>query len=325
MACLLLAAKTEESPKKLTNVIQECHRLKNRAAAQARAAGRSPGSTGGLTPSPAHGGGLTPTPGSTPSSGGGGRGSGGGGGGGGRDDREGLLDTKSEEFVRLKERILLLERVILHTIGFELDIHHPYKFLVEQIKKLNHNRMLEYEKPPPGGGAGSSAKMTQELVQYGMNFANDSLHTTLCLQFPARSVACACTYLACRVCKIRPVGGREWPDVLGVDPEALACKFCSCHGRRDCTLRTLLCISCGSCSTHVLNYYCRPDVCTHLPALLSPSPILTAISVQLMELIADKKGCDLAVFKNIRADLDSMGSESGEAVGQGDAKRPKLR
>mmetsp|Transcript_18778 Transcript_18778/g.37661 ORF Transcript_18778/g.37661 Transcript_18778/m.37661 type:complete len:382 (-) Transcript_18778:963-2108(-) len=242
VACLLLAAKTEESPKKLTNVIQECHRLKSRAAAQARAAGRSPGSTGGLTPSPAHGGGLTPTPGSTPSSvgGGGGGGRSSGGGGGGRDDREGLLDTKSEEFIRLKERILLLERVILHTIGFELDIHHPYKFLVEQIKKLNHNRVLEYEKPPPGGGGGggggSSAKMTQELVQYGMNFANDSLHTTLCLQFPARSVACSCTYLACRVCKIRPVGGREWPDVLGVDPEALACKFFFClframHGR----------------------------------------------------------------------------------------------
>ena len=218
VACLLLAAKTEESPKKLTVVIQECHRLKNRAAAQARSAGKSPGagSVGGLTPSPAHGGGLTPPPGSTPSSG--------GKGGRGGDDREGLLDSKSEEFIKLKERILLLERVILHTIGFELDIQHPYKFLVEQIKKLNHSRALEYAVAPPDGATGNTAKMTQELVQYGMNYANDSLHTTLCLQFPAKTVASACTYLACRMCKVRPVGGQDWPEVLHVEPDALACE-----------------------------------------------------------------------------------------------------
>lgn len=272
VACLLLAAKTEESPKKLTLVIQECHRLKNRAAAQARSAGKSPGagSVGGLTPSPAHGGGLTPPPGSTPSSG--------GKGGRGGDDREGLLDSKSEEFIKLKERILLLERVILHTIGFELDIQHPYKFLVEQIKKLNHSRALEYAVPPPDGATGNTAKMTQELVQYGMNYANDSLHTTLCLQFPAKTVASACTYLACRMCKVRPVGGQDWPEVLHVEPDALA-----------------------------------------------------SISVQLMELIAEKKGCDLAVFKDIRSELDKMasggavaGSKCPASDGGRDFKKPRL-
>jgi len=77
-------------------------------------------------------------------------------------------------------------------------------------------------------------------------------------------------------------------------------------------------------------YYCiaAPNTCMYALTLLTSLSIprlLTAISVQLMELIADKKGCDLAVFKNIRADLDSMGGESREAVGQGDAKRPKLR
>merc|ERR1712232_69522 len=59
----------------------------------------------------------------------------------------GSLDPKGEEFNKLKERILLLERVILHTIGFELSIDHPYKFLVEQIKKLTHNRNVEYINP----------------------------------------------------------------------------------------------------------------------------------------------------------------------------------
>merc|ERR1712150_14967 len=118
-----------------------------------------------------------------------------------------------------------------------------------------------------------TAKMTQELVQYGMNFANDSLHTTLCLQFPARIVAAACTYLACQMCKVRPVGGREWPDLLGVEYDALA-----------------------------------------------------STSVQLMELIADKKGCDLAIFKDIRADLDAMGGVGNvkRDGGAPEAKRARL-
>ena len=116
VACILLAAKTEESPKKLTTVIQECHRVKNRAAAS-RSKGTSVGGGGPGGTSPLSGGGLSPSP----SSG---------------DPRDVPLDTKGEEYQRLKERILLLERVILHTIGFELSVDHPYTFMVEQVRWL---------------------------------------------------------------------------------------------------------------------------------------------------------------------------------------------
>mgnify|MGYP006099506815 CR=1 FL=1 len=92
MACLLLAAKTEESPKKLVAVVQECYRLKNMSAKKSGV--QKPGV---------------------------------------KIDKRGYLDMKCEEFVRLKERVLLLERVILHTIGFELSVAHPYKLLVEQV------------------------------------------------------------------------------------------------------------------------------------------------------------------------------------------------
>ena len=124
----------------------------------------------------------------------------------------------------IKDRVLVVERSLLYTVGFDFNVDTPYKFLVEQIKKLNHSRALEYAVAPPDGATGNTAKMTQELVQYGMNYANDSLHTTLCLQFPAKTVASACTYLACRMCKVRPVGGRDWPEVLHVEPDALACE-----------------------------------------------------------------------------------------------------
>ena len=45
-----------------------------------------------------------------------------------------------------------------------------------------------------------------------------------------------------------------------------------------------------------------------------------AISVQLMELIAEKKGCDLAVFRDTRSELDKMAS--GGATGAAGSKRP---
>ena len=90
VACLLLAAKTEESPKKLATVITECHKLKVRGMQGGRISVEAGGSA------------------SVP---------------------DATLDPKEEEYKELKERILLLERVILHTIGFELSIDHPYKFL----------------------------------------------------------------------------------------------------------------------------------------------------------------------------------------------------
>lgn len=103
VACLLLAAKTEEAPKKLNTVIDECHKLKYRGMAAGRISQNSP----------AH-----PTSSSS----------------------NGSLDPAGEEFLKLKERILLLERVILHTIGFELSIDHPYKFLVDQVRHRNDDK-----------------------------------------------------------------------------------------------------------------------------------------------------------------------------------------
>ncbi len=108
VACLLLAAKTEESPKKLVNVIQECFRLKNLST---RRSGSSPSvSDDGKT----------------------------------RVNKHGYLDIKCEEFIRLKERILLLERVILHTIGFELSVDHPYRELMEQVSKIHTNKTIKF-------------------------------------------------------------------------------------------------------------------------------------------------------------------------------------
>jgi len=41
-----------------------------------------------------------------------------------------------EVYEQHKELILLGERAVLATLGFDLNVHHPYKPLVEAIKKF---------------------------------------------------------------------------------------------------------------------------------------------------------------------------------------------
>ena len=96
VAALVLAAKTEEAPKKLNTVILECYKLKARGQQAGRISSQK-------LPD-----GSSPPPPKT-------------------EEHIANLDPKGEEFIKLKERILLLERIILHTIGFELSIDHPYK------------------------------------------------------------------------------------------------------------------------------------------------------------------------------------------------------
>lgn len=106
VAALVLAAKTEEAPKKLNVVIQECYKLK----ARGMQAGRISQQTllDGSSPPP------PPSVQATTSG----------------------LDPNGEEFTKLKDRILLLERIILHTIGFELSIDHPYKVSLVHGQRL---------------------------------------------------------------------------------------------------------------------------------------------------------------------------------------------
>lgn len=198
VAAIVLAAKTEESPKKLKDVIMECHKLKSRGMQAGRIAAQQAQlkeSLGGRSPPP-----PPPLP---------------------IED----LNPKEEEFAKLKERILLLERVILHTIGFELSIDHPYKFFVEQIKRLIHNRQLRYKALPTGGPPDktTNTKLMNEMVQNSMSLANDSMHTSLCLQFTPQAIATAVVYLAAQFAKVEPsqsynaITSREanWPTLLG--------------------------------------------------------------------------------------------------------------
>ncbi|PPS03761.1 hypothetical protein GOBAR_AA16897 [Gossypium barbadense] len=89
----------------------------------------------------------------------------------------------SEVYEQQKELILLGERVVLATLGFDLNVHHPYKPLVEAIKKF---------------------KVAQNaLAQVAWNFVNDGLRTSLCLQFKPHHIAAGAIFLAAKFLKVK--------------------------------------------------------------------------------------------------------------------------
>lgn len=69
-----------------------------------------------------------------------------------------------EVYEQQKELILLGERVVLATLGFDLNVQHPYKPLVEAIKKF---------------------KVAQNaLAQVAWNFVNDGYACLSLLRLP---------------------------------------------------------------------------------------------------------------------------------------------
>jgi len=84
---------------------------------------------------------------------------------------------ESDEYLQFREQVLHHEFLLLQTLGFDLNVEHPYKTLLVWIKYL---------------------KADKELAQIAWNFVNDSLRTTVCLQHSPAVIACACIYLAAK-------------------------------------------------------------------------------------------------------------------------------
>nr|CAD1826879.1 unnamed protein product [Ananas comosus var. bracteatus] len=90
---------------------------------------------------------------------------------------------QKEVYEQQKELILLGERLVLATLGFDLNMHHPYKPLVEAIKKF---------------------KVAQNaLAQVAWNFVNDGLRTALCLQYKSHHIAAGAIFLAAKFLKVK--------------------------------------------------------------------------------------------------------------------------
>ncbi|CAD7086300.1 unnamed protein product [Hermetia illucens] len=97
-----------------------------------------------------------------------------------------------------KEEVMTLERILLQTIKFDLQVEHPYSFLVKYAKCFK----------------GDQGKL-QKMVQMAWNFVNDSLSTTVCLQWEPEIIAVALIHLASKLSKFTVV------DWIGKQPHHL--------------------------------------------------------------------------------------------------------
>ncbi|XP_051122006.1 cyclin-T1-5-like isoform X2 [Andrographis paniculata] len=102
-----------------------------------------------------------------------------------------------------KELILVGERIVLGTLGFDLNLQHPYKPLVEAIKKFQVAQ--------------------NALAQVAWNFVNDGLRTSLCLQFKPHHIAAGAIFLAAKFLKVKlPSDGEKvWWQEFDVTPRQL--------------------------------------------------------------------------------------------------------
>jgi cyclin T len=117
-----------------------------------------------------------------------------------RHKKEIVMDSR--EYLDLREEILVAERQVLQAIAFDLTVEHPYKYLLNYVKVIEGNR---------------------NLAQVAWNFVNDSLRTTLCLQFRPQLIASAAIYLASKFLKIQLTkpGEKPWWEVFDAKIEDL--------------------------------------------------------------------------------------------------------
>lgn len=97
-----------------------------------------------------------------------------------------------------KEEVMTLERILLQTIKFDLQVEHPYSYLLKYAKCLKGDK-----------------NRLQKMVQMAWTFVNDSLCTTLCLQWEPEVIAVALIYLAGKLSKF------EATDWVGRTPRHL--------------------------------------------------------------------------------------------------------
>ncbi|XP_048871911.1 cyclin-T2a isoform X1 [Brienomyrus brachyistius] len=92
--------------------------------------------------------------------------------------QEAPLDTKSNAYLQQAQELVILETIVLQTLGFEITIDHPHTDVVKCSQLV---------------------RASKDLAQTSYFMATNSLHlTTFCLQHKPTVIACVCIHLACK-------------------------------------------------------------------------------------------------------------------------------
>ncbi|MCO5613192.1 hypothetical protein L7F22_067468 [Adiantum nelumboides] len=112
------------------------------------------------------------------------------------EDPDATLRIKQKDvYDEQKELLLMGERLVLVTLGFNLNVSHPYKPLIAAIKRLVLPQTIS----------------RSQLAQIAWNFVNDGLQTLVCLQFKPRHVAAGALFLAAKCLRIKLC---DWEELL---------------------------------------------------------------------------------------------------------------
>ncbi|KAG7501959.1 cyclin-T2 isoform X2 [Solea senegalensis] len=88
------------------------------------------------------------------------------------------LDTKSNAYLQQAQELVILESIVLQTLGFEITIDHPHTDVVKCSQLV---------------------RASKDLAQTSYFMATNSLHlTTFCLQHKPTVISCVCIHLACK-------------------------------------------------------------------------------------------------------------------------------
>uniref|UniRef100_A0A915LF72 Cyclin-like domain-containing protein n=1 Tax=Meloidogyne javanica TaxID=6303 RepID=A0A915LF72_MELJA len=117
-----------------------------------------------------------------------------------------LVQTAKDKYPKqfagknLMDELILLERILLQTIRFDLHVEHPYNFLVQYAKgfKLDKDYM-------------------SKIVTNAWTFINDSLATNLCLLWEPEVIAVALLYMSFKMARMGE--GPEGEAKMGADTE----------------------------------------------------------------------------------------------------------
>ncbi|MES1905787.1 MAG: hypothetical protein MHPSP_003069, partial [Paramarteilia canceri] len=84
-----------------------------------------------------------------------------------------------------KETLLATEKVLISTLNFDFYVEHPYQYLIKFAKQITN----------------LDQKLMQKLVKVSWTFINDSMTTTLCLEWEPDLIALSALYLGSKVIK----------------------------------------------------------------------------------------------------------------------------
>ena len=114
-----------------------------------------------------------------------------------------IVDEQDKEYWRWRDVILFNEDVMLEAVCFDLSLEPPHKLFFDLLMMF-----------------GEEYADNKRLRNTAWAFINDSCLTTLCLQFPSRTIATAALYAAAKFTDVAfpdDERGRPWWMTIGVE------------------------------------------------------------------------------------------------------------